>query len=395
MPERNSVVIVSGARTAQGKLLGALKDFSAVALGAAVIKAAIERAALSVNDIEEVLMGCVLTAGLGQAPARQAALAAGLPSETPCTTINKMCGSGMKTIMLAHDGILAGTHSIYVAGGMESMTNAPYLIPKARQGYRLGHGELIDHLLWDGLEDAYDRGKAMGYFAELCAAEYQLSRKQQDHFATISLQRAQTAIKEKKFAAEIIAVPVKTKTEIHLFQEDEHPGSVKIEKIPLLPPAFMKDGTVTAANSSSIADGAAAVTLMSLHEAKKRGLTPLVKIIGHSSAAKKSSQFTTAPIDAIKLLLKKIDWRIEEVDLFEINEAFSVVTLAAMRDLNIPHEKLNIHGGGCALGHPIGATGTRIVVTLMAALKHYGLKRGIASLCIGGGEATAIAIEVI
>jgi acetyl-CoA C-acetyltransferase len=391
--QKDPIVIVSIARTPQGKFLGALKDVSATQLGSIVIKAAIDRAQLSANTISEVLMGCVLPAGLGQAPARQAALNAGLSSHTPCTTINKVCGSGMKTVMLAYDAILADPEAIIVAGGMESMSNAPYLMSKARQGYRLGHGELLDHMMYDGLEDAYDKGAAMGTFAEQCASEYGFTRDIQDNYAMKSLERAQRAIKEKRFAMEITPVVIKSKQGDVIVDTDEHPLTVKMEKIPLLPPAFKKDGTVTAANSSSIADGAAALVLMRLSEAEKRGLKPLAKIVGHASYAKTPSQFTTAPVDAIKKLLEKIHWKIEQVDLFEINEAFAVVALAAMRDLEIPHDRININGSGCALGHPIGATGARILVSLIAALEQQQLKRGIASLCIGGGEATAIAVE--
>jgi len=387
------VVIASIARTPLGNLLGLLKNFSAPELGAAAIKAAVERAHLSPDDIEEVIMGCVLTAGLGQAPARQAALLATLPASVPCTTVNKMCGSGMKAVIFAHDGIIAGSNSLYVAGGMESMTNAPYLIPKARQGYRLGHDVLLDHMMYDGLEDAYDKGRPMGYFAEQCAKEYGFTREQQDAFAMTSLERAQRAIAEKSFSQEI--VPLILPTGNTTIIDDERPLLVKREKIPLLKPAFVKEnGTVTAANSSSISDGAAAIVLMSAAKAKHHQIKPLARIIGHASFAKDPSQFTTAPIQAIQKLLDKIKWQINDVDLFEINEAFAVVVLAAMQDLKIPHEKLNIHGGGCALGHPIGASGTRILVTLIAALKKQGLKRGIASLCIAGGEATAIAVEI-
>lgn len=391
----NAVVIVGMARTPQGNLLGALKDFSGHQLGTIAIKAAIERSTLHPDDIQEVLMGCVLPAGQGQAPARQAALNAGVPASTSCTTINKVCGSGMKTVMIAHDAILSGSPSIYVAGGMESMTNAPYLLLKARQGYRLGHSELFDHMMLDGLEDAYDKGSSMGYFADTFAKECGFSRNDQDHYAITSLKRAYKAIQEKSFAAEIEPIHIKTRKEDRWIDVDEHPGSVKIEKIPELPAAFVDGGTVTAANSSSIADGAAAVVLMTLQEANKRGIKPIARIVNHSSHAKNPNEFTSAPIDAIRKLLNKVNWSIDEVDLFEINEAFAVVTLAAMRDLNIPHEKLNIHGGGCALGHPIGATGTRIIVTLISALQKYNLKRGIASLCIGGGEATAIAVELL
>lgn len=393
--EKNSVVITSIGRTAQGKFLGAMKDLTTTQLGATVIKAIVERSHLSPSDIQEVIIGCVLPAGLGQAPARQAALGAGLPNSVPCTTINKMCGSGMKAVMFAHDGIIAGSNSIYVAGGMESMSNAPYLIPKARQGYRIGHGEIFDHMMQDGLEDVYDKGRPMGYFAEQTAKEYGFTRADQDEYATASLERALKAIKEKSFANEIIPITIKTRQGDIIVDTDEHPGSVKLEKIPQLPSAFVKDGTVTAANSSAISDGAAGLVLMSSSESEKRQIKPLARIVAHSSFAREPNQFTTAPIGAIQKLLNKIHWTIDQVDLFEINEAFAVVPLAAMRDLKIPHEKINIHGSGCALGHPIGATGARIIVTLISALKERGLKRGIASLCIGGGEATAVAIEML
>ncbi len=391
--QMDPIVIVSIARTPQGKLLGALKDVTCPQLGSTVIQAALERAQLAPDAISEVIMGCVLPAGIGQAPARQAALGAGLSKHTPCTTLNKVCGSGMKAVIFAHDSIAADSNAIFIAGGMESMTNAPYLLPKARQGYRFGHGELLDHMQYDGLEDAYEKGRAMGYFAEQCAKQYGFTRAMQDEYAMESLKRAQHAIQQKLFSMEIAPVTLKTKQGDVIIDTDEHPLSVKIEKIPQLPPAFVKDGTVTAANSSSIADGAAALVLMRQSEAEKRGLKPLAKIIGHSGYAKSPDEFTTAPIDAIKKLLHKINWNIKEIDLFEINEAFAVVALAAMRDLNIPHEKLNVNGSGCALGHPIGATGARIIVTLVAALHQRKLSRGIASLCIGGGEATAIAIE--
>lgn len=393
---QNSVVIVGIARTPQGNLLGALKDIPGHALGSLAIKAALERANIPNVAITEVLMGCVLPAAQGQAPARQAALNAGLPEHVGCTTLNKVCGSGMKAVMLAHDILLASQpEGIIVAGGMESMSNAPYLLTKARAGYRLGHGELLDHMQLDGLEDAYQKGRSMGYFADQFAQAEGFSRAEQDAYAMRSLERAQAAIRQHLFENEITPVSVRTKAETLLIKEDEHPFSVKIEKIPQLPAAFVKEGTVTAANSSSIADGAAALVLMRADEAKKRGFTPLARIVSHSAFAKKPEEFTTAPIDAIRHLMKKIGWSISEVDLFEINEAFAVVTLAAMRALNIPAEKLNIHGGGCALGHPIGATGARIIVTLLSALQQYGLKRGIASLCIGGGEATAVAIELV
>lgn len=392
--QTDPVVIVGMARTPQGNLLGTLKEVSAPELGATAIAAAVARAGLKTQEIDEVLMGCVLPAGLGQAPARQAALKAEIPISAGCTTVNKVCGSGMKTILVAHDALLVGNSKIIIAGGMESMTNAPYLLLKARQGYRLGHDKLIDHMQWDGLEDAYEIGCAMGQFAENFAQENHFSRAQQDEYATRSLQRAQKAIQEKSFSHEIAPVIVKTRQGDISIDTDEHPLSVKIEKIPLLAPAFSKTGSVTAANSASIADGAAAVTLMRTSEAEKRHLKPLARIVAHSHHAKAPNQFISAPIDAIKKLFDKTQWTVDDVDLFEINEAFSVVTLAAMRDLKIPAEKLNIHGGACALGHPIGATGTRIVVTLIAALQQYGLKRGIAALCIGGGEALAMAIEI-
>lgn len=392
---KDPIVIVSVARTPQGNLLGALKDLSAPQLGATAIQAAVARAKLPSAQIEEVIMGCVLPAGQGQAPARQATLAAGLANSTSCTTINKMCGSGMKSIMLAHDILLAGQRQAMVAGGMESMTNAPYLLPKARQGYRLGNGTLVDHMMCDGLEDAYDKGRPMGYFADLAAREYGFTRKEQDQYAISSVERAIDATHNKKFAAEIVSIKTKTRLGETEVDADEHAGSVNLEKVPQLPPIFMKDGTITAANSCSIADGAAALVLMRLSTAEKLGLKPLARIINHHCYSTEPAKFPTAPIDATRQLLEKIHWTVDKVDLFEINEAFAVIALAAMRDLNIPHDKLNIHGGGCALGHPIGATGARIVVTLISALQQYDLKRGVASLCIGGGEATAIAVEMI
>lgn len=395
MTHQDPIVIVSMARTPLGNLLGELKDFSAHQLGSHVIKAAIERAHLKPEDIHEVIMGCVLPAGQGQAPARQAAIRAGIPTSTTCTTINKVCGSGMKAVMFAHDMLLVGSTDIMVAGGMESMTNAPYMLLKARQGYRLGHGELVDHMMLDGLEDAYDKGRAMGAFAEETVKKYGFTRKEQDDFSLSSFERAKKATQEKKFADEIAPLTLKTKQGEQVIDKDEHPFTVNPEKIPQLSPAFAKDGTVTAGNSSSIADGAAAIVLMRLSEAKKRNLKPIAQIIGHSSFAKAPSEFTTAPVDAMRNLMKKINWTVNDVDLFEINEAFAVVTLAAMKELNIPHEKVNIHGGAVALGHPIGASGTRIIVTLLAALQQNGLKRGIASLCIGGGEATAVAVEML
>lgn len=390
------IVIVGIARTPQGKMLGDLKDFTAPQLGSVAIKAAIERAHIKLSDVTDVMMGCVLPAGQGQAPARQATLAAGLPLSTHCTTINKMCGSGMQAVILACQALLSTDHHhIYVAGGMESMSNAPYLVPKARHGYRLGHAQMLDHMMHDGLEDAYDKGRPMGYFADECAKKYQISREEQDMFAMGSLERARKAIRDNLFANEIIPIAVKSKHGEKIIDTDEHPNSINEEKIPQLPPIFQKDGTVTAANSCSISDGAAALVLMRESEAEKRGLKPLARILGFSSHSKSPDQFTTAPIDAIQQLMKKLNWSVNHVDLFEINEAFAIVPLAAMSDLDIPREKLNVHGGGCALGHPIGATGARVIVTLVSALKTNKLKYGIAALCIGGGEATAIALENI
>lgn len=392
--QNDPIVIVGIARTPQGNLLGELKDISTPELGTIAIQTALSRASVPAAEVSEVIMGCVLPAGQGQAPARQAALGAKIDNHVPCTTINKMCGSGMKAVMLACNTLIAEpTKKIIVAGGMESMTNAPYLIPKARQGYRLGHAEILDHMMLDGLEDAYDKRRPMGAFAELCAESYQISREEQDEYAIGSLERAHKAIQDNLFALEIAPVTIKTKQGEKTIQTDEHPTSVKVEKVKQLPPIFKKDGTVTAANSCSIADGAAALVLMHLSEAKKRNLKPLARIIDYSEHAKSPEQFTTAPIDAIKKLMQKLGWSVDQVDLFEINEAFAVVPIAAMRELNIPREKINIHGGGCALGHPIGATGARIIITLVAALKQKHLKYGIASLCIGGGEATAIALE--
>ena len=392
------VVIVSAARTPIGGFQGHFKNLTAATLGAVAIKAALERAGVAGAEVDEIIMGNVLSAGQGQAPARQAALAAGVPNSVGCTTINKMCGSGMKAAMLAHDLLLAGSNSIMIAGGMESMSNAPYLLPKARAGLRLGHGEIKDHLFLDGLEDAYardERGAArlMGSFAEDTAAHYQFSRAAQDAFAITSLQRAQSAIRSGRFDPEIAAVSLYPRHEDTTITQDEQPLKANLEKIPRLNPAFRKDGTVTAANSSSISDGAAALLLMRLSEATKRGLAPRARIVGHATHARAPADFTTAPVGAIKTLFAKTGWHSDSVDLFEINEAFAVVTMAAMHDLDLPHDRVNVHGGACALGHPIGASGTRILVTLLAALEQYGLKRGVAALCIGGGEATAMAIE--
>jgi acetyl-CoA C-acetyltransferase len=378
-----------------GALQGELKDFAAAELGAVAIRAAVERAGLKPDDIEEVIMGCVLPAGQGQAPARQASLAAGIPLGTGCTTVNKMCGSGMKAAMLANDMLLAGTNRVMVAGGMESMTNAPYLLPKARAGYRMGHQQVLDHMFFDGLEDAYDKGRLMGTFAEDCAAKYRFTREEQDAFAVTSLKRAQKANNEGQFAWEIAHVALKSGKGDRFLDKDEQPFKANFEKIPQLKPAFRKDGTVTAANSSSISDGAAALVLMRQSEAQRRELAPIARVVGHTTHAQEPGWFTTAPVGAMRKLYERTGWKAQDVDLYEINEAFAVVTMAAMKEHGLPHDKVNVHGGACALGHPIGASGARILVTLLAALKQYGLKRGVASLCIGGGEATAMAVELV
>jgi acetyl-CoA C-acetyltransferase len=388
------VVIVSAARTPMGAFQGELKGFAAPELGAAAIRAAVERAKLKPEDVQEVLMGCELPAGQGQAPARQAALGAGLALSTGCTTVNKMCGSGMKAAMFAHDSLLSQSYDIVVAGGMESMTNAPYLLPKARAGLRMGHGQVIDHMFYDGLEDAYEKGRLMGTFAEECAGSYKFSRESQDDFAIQSLKRAKTANSDGSFAWEITPLAIKAGKEQKFVEMDEQPFKANLEKIPTLKPAFRKDGTVTAANSSSISDGAAALVLMRRSTAEQRGLAPIATIIGHSTHAQAPALFTTAPVGAIRKLLEKANWKAQEVDLYEINEAFAVVTMAAMQEHKLPHDKVNVHGGACALGHPIGASGARILVTLIGALRKQGGKRGVASLCIGGGEATAMAIEL-
>jgi acetyl-CoA C-acetyltransferase len=393
MPTHDPIVIAGYARTPIGGFQGDLKELAAPELGAIAIRASMERAGIPFESVQEVLFGCVLPAGLGQAPARQAALGAGLPLSAGATTINKVCGSGMKAVMLAHDLLTVGSIDIAVAGGMESMTNAPYLLDRARAGFRLGHQRALDHIFLDGLEDAYDRGRLMGTFAECCAQSYAFTREAQDEYALCSLGRAQQAIADGSFAAEIVPVTVKSgKTEREV-RDDELPLKAKPEKIPVLKPAFQEGGTVTAANSSSISDGAAALVLMRRSEAERRGARPLAFIVGHAAHAQAPGLFTTAPIGAMRRLVERIGWRLEDIDLFEINEAFAVVAMAAMRDLNLPREKVNVHGGACALGHPIGASGARILVTLLSALKKYGLKRGVASLCIGGGEATAVAIE--
>ena len=390
---QDSIVIVGAARTAMGGFQGVFQNVTAPELGAAAIRAAVERAGLIASDIQEVIMGNCLMAGVGQAPARQASIGAGLPLSAGCTTISKMCGSGMKAAMLAHDLITAGSNDIRVAGGMESMTNAPYLLPKARGGMRLGHQQVIDHMFMDGLEDAYDKGRLMGTFAEDCASKYEFTRAAQDEFAIASLTRALKATNDGSFAKEIASITTRVGKQDMAVTQDEQPLTAKPDKIPTLKPAFRKDGTVTAANSSSISDGAAALVLMRLSDAEKRGLKPLARIVAHTTHAQEPNWFTTAPVAAMKKLFDKTNWSAKEVDLFEINEAFAVVTMAAMHDLGLAHDKVNIHGGACALGHPIGASGARIMVTLLAALEKYDLKRGVASLCIGGGEATAIALE--
>ena len=388
------IVIVSAVRTPMGAFQGELKGFAAPQLGAAAIRAAVERAKIQPADVQEVIMGCVLPAGQGQAPARQASLGAGLPLGTGCTTINKMCGSGMKAAMLAHDLLAAGTNDIMVAGGMESMTNAPYILPKARGGYRMGHGQIMDHMFLDGLEDAYDKGRLMGSFAEECAKKFTFTREAQDAFAVKSLERAQKANKEGWFAWEITPMAIKAGKDERFIETDEPPFKANFDKIPTLKPAFAKDGTVTAANSSSISDGGAALVMMRRSTAEKRGLSPIAVITGHATHAQEPGWFTTAPVGAMQKLFDKTGWSAADVDLYEINEAFAVVTMAAMHEHKLPHEKVNVHGGACALGHPIGASGARILVTLIGALRKYGGKRGVATLCIGGGEATAMAIEV-
>lgn len=389
------VVIVSAVRTPMGGFQGDLRSLTAPQLGSAAIRAAVERAGLSPSDVEQVLFGCVLPAGLGQAPARQAALGAGLNNGTLCTTLNKMCGSGMQAAIMAHDLLLAGSADVVVAGGMESMSNAPYLLDKARSGYRMGHGQVIDHMFYDGLEDAYERGRLMGTFAEECASFEGFSREAQDAFAVASLTRAQDAMKDGRFEAEIVPVQVTVGKEQKVIRQDEQPPKARLDKIPDLKPAFRQGGTVTAANSSSISDGAAALTLMRQSQAQRRGLKPLAVIRGHAAYANEPGLFPTAPIGAIEKLMSKTGWSLGEVDLFEINEAFAVVALVTMSKLELPHDKVNVNGGACALGHPIGASGARILVTLLSALKQRGLQRGVAAICIGGGEATAMAIEVI
>ena len=388
-----AVVIIGAARTPMGGFQGALSQVAATELGAAAIRGALTNGGVSTDAIGEVLMGCVLPAGLGQAPARQAALGAGLPQSVPCSAINKVCGSGMKTVMMAHDQIIAGSQTMMVAGGMESMSGAPYLSLKTRGGARLGHAELKDHMFLDGLEDAYDKGALMGVFAELCAERYQFTRKAQDDYALGSLSNALAAQASGAFDGEIMEVAVASRKGETTVSLDEQPGTARPEKIPTLRPAFKKDGTVTPANASSISDGAAAVVLTSEAEADRRGLTVRARILGHASHAQEPAWFTTAPVPAAQKLLKQIGWKVDDVDLWEVNEAFAVVPMAFMQDMSIAREKMNVNGGACALGHPIGASGTRIIVTLLNALEKRGLKRGVAAICIGGGEGTAIAIE--
>ena len=390
----SDIVIAGAKRTAIGSFLGQFNGVPTPTLGAAAIAAALEQSGVPATDVSEVIMGCVLPANLGQAPARQAALAAGLPTSAGCTTINKVCGSGMKAIMLGHDLIKAGSASIVVAGGMESMSNAPHMIPNSRTGNRYGNFQVVDHMAWDGLTNPYD-GQAMGVFAEKTVEKFGFTREDQDAYAIESVRRAQAAQASGAFADEIIPVKVATRKGEVEVATDEQPARADINKIPTLKPAFRKDGTVTAASSSSMSDGAAATILLSAEEAARRGIRPLARIVGHATFSQEPEWFTTAPVGAISALLEKIGWKVEDVDLFEINEAFAVVAMAPIRELGIPHEKLNVNGGACALGHPIGATGARIVVTLVHALRKRGLNRGVASLCIGGGEATAIAIETV
>jgi len=389
-----SIVIVGAKRTPIGSMQGKFNSMSASQLGAVAIKAAVEQAGVKPTEVDDLIFGNVLGAGQGQAPARQAALGAGLDKSTPATTVNKMCGSGMKAAMMAFDSLSSGNSTIVVAGGMESMTNAPHLLPKGRGGIRYGHGQVLDHMAFDGLEDAYC-GKPMGNFADATAAKYGVTREQMDAYAKTSTERAVNASKSGAFADEIAPVTVKGRAGDELVKDDETPFSVKLEKIPTLRPAFNKDGTVTAATSSSISDGAAALVMMTEAEAKKRGAKPLARIIAHASNAHEPEWFTTAPVGAIEKVLKKAGWKASDVDLFEVNEAFAIVAMAAMKDVGIPHDKVNVNGGAVALGHPIGATGARIITTLIYALKKRGLKKGVAALCIGGGEGTAIALEVL
>jgi acetyl-CoA C-acetyltransferase len=388
-----TVVITGAKRTAIGSFQGQFNTVSAVDLGAAALKGALEQCGIDAAELSEVIMGCVLPAGLGQAPARQASLKAGIPTAAGCTTVNKVCGSGLKAVMLGHDAIKAGSSEIVAAGGMESMTNAPYLLPKARGGMRMGHGEVQDHMFLDGLQSPYDK-QMMGMFGEMCAEKYEFSRTDQDAFAIASIERAQRAIHEGDFENEIVPVTVTVRRMEQVFSEDEEPHRCSIPRVPELRPAFKKDGTITAANASKISDGAAATVLMTADEAKQRGIEPLARIVAHATFAHEPEWFTTAPSTAVAMVVDRAGWTMGEVDLFEINEAFASVTMAAMADNGLDHAKVNVNGGACALGHPIGASGARILVTLIHALRHRGLNKGVASLCLGGGEAVAVAIEI-
>lgn len=390
----SEIVIVSGVRTPMGGFQGCLSALSAVDLGAIAIREAVSRAGVPAQDVQEVIMGCVLPAGLKQGPARQAALNAGLPASTGCTTINKLCGSGMKAVMLAHDALKAGTNQVMVVGGMESMSNAPYVLEKARHGLRMGHAEVKDHMFLDGLEDART-GRLMGSFAQETADRYGITREEMDAYAIESLKRAQTAIHEGLLEAEIVPVTVTTRKGDVLVKDDEQPLTANLEKIPTLKPAFKKDGTITAANASSISDGASALVLMTAEEARRRGLKPLARIVGHATQSQDPSEFTLAPVGALANLFRKTGWSAQDVDLYEINEAFAMVTMLAMREHGLDHARVNIYGGACAQGHPVGSTGSRIIITLLNALRQTGGTRGVASLCIGGGEATAVALELL
>ena len=392
---QDAIVILGAARTPMGSFQGDFSTLSAHDLGGVAIKAAVERAGIAAHTVDEVLFGNCLMAGQGQAPARQAGFKGGLPASTGAVTLSKMCGSGMQATLLAHDQLLVGSRDVMVAGGMESMTNAPYLLPKGRGGMRIGHDRIYDHMMLDGLEDAYEPGRAMGTFGEQCAEKYQFTREEQDAFATASVNRAKAATSSGAFGPEIAPVTVKGRSGETTISIDEGPGRVKLDKIPGLKPAFRKDGTITAASSSSINDGAAALVLVRESTAKEMGATPLARIVGHATYAQAPEWFTTAPIRAVQKLLPKIGWQVKDVDLWEVNEAFAVVPMAAMKELGISHDIVNVHGGACALGHPIGASGARIIVTLIFALKARGLKKGVATLCIGGGEATALALELI
>ena len=391
----DAIVIVSAARTPMGAFQSDFAALSAHDLGGAAIKAAVERAGIAPELVTEVIFGNCLMAGQGQAPARQAAFKGGLPKSAGAVTLSKMCGSGMRAAMFAHDMLLAGSHEVLVAGGMESMTNAPYLLPKARGGYRIGHDRIFDHMMLDGLEDAYEPGRSMGTFGEDCAAKYSFTREQQDAFATASVQRAKAATESGAFAAEITPVTVKGRAGDKVISIDEGPGKIKLDKLPTLKPAFKKDGTITAASSSSINDGAAALVMMKASTAARLGCTPLARIVSHATHAQEPEWFATAPVGATEKALAKAGWSVADVDLWEVNEAFAVVPMALMAELNVPHDKVNVNGGACALGHPIGASGARIMVTLIHALKARGLTKGLATLCIGGGEATAVALEVL